>query len=437
MDVELLRLLTSALMASSVAIPLVGLLRKPLRAAFGSRTSYWVWLLVPALVLACLLPAPSQMLQASSGSLTGQIRSALSVVAVTTLPRDSAGLATVLLAIWAVGACAMIALLASRQRSFVRSLGKLTPDPGGFHRAAVAAPMLLGAWRPRIVVPFDFEFRYSKNERALVLAHERAHMERFDTCANAIASAWLCVFWFNPLIHWAMRWLRIDQELACDALVLAQREDARHCYAKALLKTQLATDCSWRLPVGCHWQSSHSLKERILMLKRPLPGTSRQRAGIALVIALAACGGYTAWAGQMAEGKGAQIVVDMKVNVTNTQSNEVFAVATRYLVHSGETPSDMKVPPAAFVCTPYLHDELEKSSAWAGMKARGLPMPPVGYILMDCTIREEGQVVSTPAVMALDGQPALIETSTGLRTYRMELNASTSADRIAAASSAR
>jgi hypothetical protein len=39
--------------------------------------------------------------------------------------------------------------------------------------------------------------------------------------------------------------------------------------------------------------------------------------------------------------------------------------------------------------------------------------------------------------MALDGQPALIETSTGLRTYRMELNASTSADRIAAASSAR
>src|SRR4051812_45257267 len=109
MDVELIRPLTSAAIASSVAILLIGLLRKPLRALFGARATYWVWLLVPALVLASLLPTPSQMLEASSESMTGQIRSALSAVAISTaVPRGSAGLQASLLVIWTVGASAML-----------------------------------------------------------------------------------------------------------------------------------------------------------------------------------------------------------------------------------------------------------------------------------------------------------------------------------------
>lgn len=104
--------------------------------------------------------------------------------------------------------------------------------------------------------------------------------------------------------------------------------------------------------------------------------------------------------------------------------------ATRYLVHSGELPTDMRVPPAAFTCIPYLSDGLEKSSAWEAMKARGLPLPPAGHILMDCTIRQDGAVIATPAVMAKDGQPATIETTDRdrLRVYKIELNASASGE---------
>lgn len=428
MDAELLQVLTNAFIASSAAVLLIGLLRKPLRVAIGARATYWLWLLVPALVLAGLLPAPSQALQASSESLTGQIRTALSAVAVTAaIPRGPATFAGAVLTTWAIGAGVMFFLLLRRQQSFSRSLGTLVPDTR-FQRGAVVAPMLVGAWQPKIVVPMDFEARYSEQERELVLAHEQAHLMRRDVAINALASLWLCVFWFNPLIYWAMGWLRIDQELACDALVLAQRGDARRCYANALLKTQLATESGWRMPVGCHWQSNHSLKERIIMLKRPLPGISRQLFGIALVVGMTAAGGYAAWAGQPAKGEGPRILVDMKVKVTNSQSNEVFAVATRYVVHSGELPADMKVPPAAFTCTPYLGDALEKSSAWESMKARGLPLPPAGYILMDCTIRQDGEVIATPAVMAMDGKPATIETTAPdkIRTYKIELNASTS-----------
>ena len=60
-----------------------------------------------------------------------------------------------------------------------------------------------------------------------------------------------------------------------------------------MLNVQLAVP---GLPVGCHWQSSHSLKERILMLKQPPPGAGRRRVGtLVLGAALAACS-YAAWA---------------------------------------------------------------------------------------------------------------------------------------------
>ena len=74
--------------------------------------------------------------------------------------------------------------------------------------------------------------------------------------------------------------------------------DARRRYAEALLKTQLATQSAWRLPVGCHWQSIHPLKERVAMLKRPLPVRSRRLAALMFITALTGAVTYTAWAAQ-------------------------------------------------------------------------------------------------------------------------------------------
>lgn len=429
MDADLFTALIDATIASSAAVLLIGLLRKPLRAAAGPRVAYWLWLLVPVVVLAALLPAPSQIISATS-SVAGQVRSALSVMSVSdAIPREQAALAAGGLVIWAAGVFAMFALLLRRQQSFIRSLGTLLPDGNGFHRSQTAvAPMLVGAWKPRIVVPLDFEHRYAAEERDLMVAHERAHLVRRDVAVNAIASSWLCFFWFNPLIYWAIGWIRTDQELACDALVLAQRQELRRCYANALLKTQLATESAWRMPVGCPWHSSHSLKERILMLKRPSPGLVRRVLGVAGVVVLTASGGYVAWAGQTtADNKGPPILVDLKVTITNPHTNEVSAMTTRYLVHSGELPSDMQDAPVA--CTPFLPPELAPET-----KARRLKQ---GQILLECLIRE-GNVVGTPAGVLLDGRPMVlrIQADGMLNTYELELNATTSEGRIAEAKKA-
>jgi beta-lactamase regulating signal transducer with metallopeptidase domain len=139
----------------------------------------------------------------------------------------------------------------------------------------------------------NFEAMYNAEEQSLVLAHERGHIKRRDTWVNALAAIWLCVFWFNPLVYWAISRLRMDQELACDAMVLADSKAISRKYASALFKTQLVNESVWRLPVGCHWQSIHPLNERVAMLKQPLPRFLRRFGGMIFALAIAGLGGFT------------------------------------------------------------------------------------------------------------------------------------------------
>ncbi|TXH15072.1 MAG: hypothetical protein E6R00_07980, partial [Gammaproteobacteria bacterium] len=98
------------------------------------------------------------------------------------------------------------------QRRMLRRLGPLKPGTGYFTaRAAPELPATLGLWPARIVLPHDFETRFDAAQRELVLTHERCHIARGDPWINALAAVLRCVFWFNPLFHFAAARLRQDQ----------------------------------------------------------------------------------------------------------------------------------------------------------------------------------------------------------------------------------
>lgn len=436
MSADVLQALTDTTLASSAALLLVGLLRQPMRVAAGARAAYGLWLLVPAMTAAVLLPAPSSVLVSARMIFPEQVRAALAVATVGEATSNQVILINLALATWAVGVCAMFLSMLARQRSFVRSLGVLRRDADGLYRCdVVVAPMLVGAWRSKIVVPTDFESRYCLEERELVVAHERAHESRRDVAINAVASFALGLFWFNPLMYRALAWLRMDQELACDALVLSQRGEVRRRYADALFKTQLANESAWRQPMGCHWQSIHPLKERISMLKRPLPGRSRGLIGLTAIVGFTGVASYVAWAGQSATDKGPPILVDLKVTLSNSQTNEVKALVTRYLVRSGEQIKDAQGRPLDFACTPYLLDGPGSSTGGSDQTARGTPLPAAGQILLKCAVRRDGKVVNRAAIITHDGEPATIETGErdGPHRYRFDITASISSEKIAAA----
>jgi bla regulator protein BlaR1 len=294
MGVSLMRALAEMTIASSIAILLVGAMRKPLRRVAGVQSACWLWLLVPALSLAVFLPAPPHQERILSNALPSSASEALSnAVALVSTGGTSTDYLNMGLVTWFLGVLVMSILLVLRQRAFVRSLGIMGCGPDGvFSSDAIVGPMVIGAWRARVIVPTDFESRYTYEERRLMLAHERAHLERGDALVNVIAAVWLCLFWFNPLLYWALRRLHLDQELACDALVVSLSIAEKRRYASALLKAQMPSESPWPIPVGCHWKSRHHLKERIAMLKYTSPGHVRRLSGVAFTVALTISGIY-------------------------------------------------------------------------------------------------------------------------------------------------
>ncbi len=418
MSGELFRLLATTTLAISVAVVLIGLLRRPVRIAAGALVGYWLWLMVPADAVGILLPASHGLIISRAAVFPGHIGSVLAAtVSRHVAPRRFTEIVDIALVIWAAGFVVLGILTAKRQQSLTPILRSLNRDPGGFHRGHVDVPMLVGAWNPKIVVPMDFESRYSKDEQDLILAHERAHASRHDVAANMFGSFAVCVYWFNPLIYRAVSWLRMDQELACDAHVLRERSNARRQYAETLLKTQLVAESAWRLPLGCHWQSIHPLKERVDMLKRPYPVRVRRLAGACFVTALTAASTYAAWAADPANTEGPKVWIDYAIRITNPESpNFLVELNTKYVVSSGETINDDKdgrpllhAGEWRLGCTPYLHDLRGRPTDWSEQKAQGIPIPAPGQILLECGIQHNGGNIQTASVLAIDGSPATID----------------------------
>jgi len=77
--------------------------------------------------------------------------------------------------------------------------------------------------------------------------------------------------------------------------VLSKFPSAHKSYADAMLKTQMV---GMGLPVACHWQAHHPLKERVLMLKKSTPGKLYRMLGFGLVAVLCLGGAFAAWSTQ-------------------------------------------------------------------------------------------------------------------------------------------
>ncbi len=83
----------------------------------------------------------------------------------------------------------------------------------------ITVPMVWGFLRPVILLPTDADQWQTERLRA-VLFHELAHIKRRDWMMQMIAQVVCAVYWFNPFVWFAARWMRIEAEQACDDQVL-------------------------------------------------------------------------------------------------------------------------------------------------------------------------------------------------------------------------
>lgn len=341
MIAELAANLVQGLVTTSLAIVLVMCARRPWKATLGASALPWLWLMVPVACIAVWLPAQGVSMVHSELRLPQAF--ALGVTAADpALPDEHYGWQTLVMMLWFLGATTAACGLGIRQWRFQRSLGRLRPWMPGVQRAETtcSGPAVVHLLRPTIVVPADFEQRFASHEQALILEHERSHLQRGDIYHLAIANILRVVYWFNPLAHAAERWLRHDLELASDAAVMRRYPQARRTYAETLLNAQLAVP---GLPVGCLWQSSHPLKERIMMLRRNPAGPATRRLALALGTTLALSLGALAWASQpgdvtreVAERPTHRVKLAIEHAGERSDPELHFAIGTPFAVEIGE-----------------------------------------------------------------------------------------------------
>lgn len=96
----------------------------------------------------------------------------------------------------------------------------------------VQSPVLVGVFRPRIILPLELD----RQALQYALRHELAHVQRKDNFWKMVSLLAVCLHWFNPLVWLSFYLADQDREMACDARVLkGLAGEERKQYAEALV----------------------------------------------------------------------------------------------------------------------------------------------------------------------------------------------------------
>lgn len=101
----------------------------------------------------------------------------------------------------------------------------------------VQSPAVYGLLRPTLLLPRGLAAEFSPEQLRFVLLHELAHVKRGDTLMTWVMAALQVLHWFNPVVWLAFARMRVDRELACDALVLGcGRDEEAVGYGETILR---------------------------------------------------------------------------------------------------------------------------------------------------------------------------------------------------------
>lgn len=148
--------------------------------------------------------------------------------------------------------------------------------------AHVEVPLVVGWIKPAILLPLGLGLRMPASQLELVIAHELAHLRRFDHLANLLQVVLETLLFYHPAVHWISRCVRADREQCCDDLVTRTGGD-RRTYARALLALEeLRARVPTRLVLAANGGVLLERIERIVM-REPRAG----RPPVSLWLALA------------------------------------------------------------------------------------------------------------------------------------------------------
>ncbi|MDF2964307.1 MAG: hypothetical protein K0S39_6042 [Paenibacillus sp.] len=156
----------------------------------------------------------------------------------------------------------------------------------------LTTPTLFGFVKPQLIMPQTLLNSLNNDQLRHVFLHELAHSKRNDIGINWFMHLLLIVHWFNPVLWYAYRRMREDQEIASDALALSYlTPDESQNYGYTLI--QLLENFSQPVRVAGNVNltgSKRQLQRRIKMIKQFKSNSYRWSfLGLATLIFVSGC----------------------------------------------------------------------------------------------------------------------------------------------------
>ncbi len=151
---------------------------------------------------------------------------------------------------------AMMALVRMMKRTGVSRPVRLLES------VAIEVPMVVGLWRPLILVPASTLTGLSVSQLEAILAHELAHIRRHDYLVNLLQALVETALFYHPAVWWLSSRIREEREHCADDVAVECCGDAL-LYSRALATIE---QLRVRIPSPAVAASGGSLLQRIQRL---------------------------------------------------------------------------------------------------------------------------------------------------------------------------
>ena len=134
----------------------------------------------------------------------------------------------------------------------------------------IKVPITYGVVRPKIII--QSQVLEDNNLLKYVIIHEMVHIKKFDIVLTHIKNVITCLFWYNPFILVASRYMEDDLELLCDKLVIQRVGDTvknRKEYCLSMLRLVELKEMQEKSVLKLH-----PTKERMIIMKKWKRGLS-------------------------------------------------------------------------------------------------------------------------------------------------------------------
>lgn len=134
--------------------------------------------------------------------------------------------------------------------------------------ALVEVPTVIGSLKPVILLPASALTGLSPDQLEALLAHELAHIRRYDYLVNLFQTAVETLLFYHPAVWWVSAQIRQEREHCCDDLAVAACGDVL-MYARALTALEQMRVSAPQLAVGASGGSLLVRIERLLRGRAP------------------------------------------------------------------------------------------------------------------------------------------------------------------------